>query len=234
MFPARYFPVPEASVGDHIGLVDAVSAEAVLARTTIHTATFSDLGPAASLAVNLAEGTGGTASRTDVRLDEFLAAAGRGLACTYRIAVRVTNVDDDVYRARVLVRGRALEPRYRMRYLSASERWARDARAVLRSPGRAKDVPITASLVPVAARGGRWQVQVQVAVDPDELVLLPSEAGKRGNWEVGALLADEKARRSWEWLGVSEVRKSGDEGATVVLHEALVDSLAPGSYECPT
>jgi len=75
-----------------------------------------------------------------------------------------------------------------------------------------------------------------VVLDPNSMVLLhagPGSKETKGNWEVGALLSDADARRSWEMIGVSELRGAHEKGGAMpaVVHERTVEGIRPGAYE---
>jgi len=200
MFPARYYPVDESRIGDHIGLVDQIGAEAILSRTSIYTA-FSgaaDNPLATSLGASLADFTGGGYNRGPAGLARFVRGVGRGCECIYRIGlVPPEGGDAGVHKVTVEARGRRLPNSYRVQFLSPADRWMRSARAVLAAPDSARDIPLSAAIVPVASRAGGWDARVQVALDPSSMALVPPGPGSKetkGSWEVGALLSDEGAQ----------------------------------------
>lgn len=120
----------------------------------------------------------------------------------------------------------------RRSHLGQAERYMRTARALLSDPDSAADVPIACAILPVAGDRRGWGVKVQIAVDPDRLYSVPMGGTTKGNWEVGALLADADAKNTWEMLAISEVRRSGGTGSSVViLHERTFDGLRPGRDE---
>lgn len=233
--PARYYPVDESRVGDHIRLVEEVGAEATLSRVAVYSA-FSgekanDL--AVNLGANLADYTGGGYNRSLSGLSDLTRQAGAKCACTYRIGLLPPEAHaGHIYRLVVEVRDRRLPNTYRVQYLSEADRWMRSARAVLANPDSAKEVPLVASILPVSAGREGWDVKVQVALDVPSVALLPGESGNKGSWEVGALLFDLKARRTFEMLGISELRRSGRaESRMAVLHERTIEGIRPGTYE---
>jgi hypothetical protein len=86
----------------------------------------------------------------------------------------------------------------------------RSARAVLAAPARAQDVALAAAVIPLAAGKRGWDVSVQVTLAADALLQLPRQAESAGSWEVGALLADDRGRKSWEMLGVAALKRTGE------------------------
>jgi len=234
MHPARYYAADEGRIGDHIGLVDEIAADAMMARATIHTAFVGDDENelAATLGTNLAQLTGGSSSANVRELSELTASAGRDCECIYRLGLKPPPKSDNVYRVGVEVRGRKLPGTFRATYLSPAERWMRAALAVLADPDSAVDVPLAVAIVPVAGRKGGWDVKVQVALNPDYLLSIPAGQASNRNWEVGALLWEANGNRSREMLGVSEARADTDEiGGVAILHERTFTKIRPGQYQ---
>ncbi len=236
MFPARYYPeVDETQVGDHIGLVDEVGAQATTARTAIYAA-FSgenenDLG--VNLGANLADFTGGGYNRGVHDLTDLTRRAGRGCECVYRLGMAPPGGKSGaVHRVTVEIRDRQAPNTYRVQYLNAADRWMRSAQAVLADPDASTDLPLVAAIVPVAGRDGTWDIAVRVTSSPKSLALLSGASGIRGSWEVGALLWQEDGRKRWELLAISEIRKQRDDATgTAVLHERVIEGVPPGTYE---
>lgn len=232
LHPTRHYPAPDL---DHNALLEQIGAEATLSRTSIFTAYSGGDSEmlAQNLGANLADYTGGGFNRASVDLSKLTDRAGRGCACLYRLALQPPDeASTRIYTARVEVRDRTLPYRYRVTYLSDSERWLRKARSVLSDPGAAREIPLVAAIVPSATRGKRWDVKIQVAVELSSLELVPSEGEQISRWEVGALLANDGAEEHWEMLGLSNLHRRGDgDTHVVVLHERVFEGLAPDGYE---
>jgi len=131
----------------------------------------------------------------------------------------------------VRVRGRALPHDYVTQWLTDMDRWLRKAQSVLADPQGARDLPITAGLVPVRSDSGRWELRAQVALDLAALTMLPSATGRQGAWEVGAALERLDGEGSWEMLGLSEIKSEGKGASEAwVVHERRFLHLSPGSY----
>lgn len=237
--PGRFYSIP---VSDHVALLDELGAEATLSRTSIYPAFTGESTPnyfpwirgfPVNLGANLADFTGGSYSRGTTDVAGLVDGAGRESSCFYRIGILPPETAGDrVFRVRVEVHNRTLPGRYRVRILDELDRWWRRARYVLAHPGQARDVHVTASIVPVRASHGNWDGKVQVGLDVESLFLLPSAKGRTGNWEVGALLVNVDTRKSWEMLGVSELRRPSAVGRSVtILHERLFEGMHPGEYE---
>jgi hypothetical protein len=145
-----------------------------------------------------------------------------------------------VYQARVEVRGRNLEPRYRVSFLNELDRWIRGARNVLRNPARANDISVGAALLPVKASGGAWDLAVQLALDTGSIEFIPAPGGSaatggaNASWEAGALLVREGDDRDWEMLGVSGAHRATEGRLTragePVVHEHRLTGVRPGRY----
>ena len=236
MFPARYYPeVDETQVGDHIGLVDEVGAEATTARTAIY-AVYAGEGTnkwGVNLGANLADFTGGGYNRGVHDLTDLTRRAGRGCECVYRLGIAPPGGKSGaVHQASVEIRGRPAPNTYRVQYLNAADRWMRSARAVLADPDASTDLPLLAAIVPVAGRDGTWDIAVRVTLSPKSLALLSGASGIRGSWEVGAFVWQEDGRKRWELLAISEIRKQRDDATgTAVLHERVIEGVPPGTYE---
>ena len=232
LFPARYYGTDR--VGDHNLLLDRLASEATLARTAIYPAYSGDGNDlAVNLGANLADYTGGGYNRGPSDLAALVREAGRRCACIYRLGlVPPGGPRERPYRVTVYVGDRALPHRYRVVNLSDSERWMRSARAVLAAPARARDVALAAAVIPLTADKRGWDVSVQVTFDAEALLQLPRQAQSAGSWEVGALLTDERGRKSWEMLGVSEFKRTGEgKNPSAIRHERRIAGLRPGTYE---
>ena len=237
--PEKLYSISNLS---HTEQVEEIAAEANQTRTRLYTAYMGnrlDSQPwagsyAVNLGANLADYTGGGYNRGSGDLTDLTDRAGRESICVYRIGLRApSGAGTRIFKARVEVRGRPLDNRYRVQFLDEGDRWMRSARNVLARPERARDVYTVAALVPLGASKGRWKVKVQVALDAGSLERV-QEAGERwrGRWEVGALLVRNDGEESWEMLGVSEVLTRTDESGLVpVVHERTFEGLRPGEYE---
>lgn len=119
-----------------------------------------------------------------------------------------------------------------LRQLTEIDHWWREGRAVLADPATAADIPLAVAIVPLRVSDGRWDVSVQVALDPAHLELRRVDGKLTGGWEVGVLLVGRDSRRVWEMLGVSELRRRGKKPiAASVLHRRTISGLPPGRYE---
>jgi len=119
-----------------------------------------------------------------------------------------------------------------VQFLDEVDRWWRSARAVLSDPDNYDEMDVRAALLPRAAADGKWEVTVQVALNTESLMLIPSAGRNRGEWEVGALLARNDSRDHWEMLGRSKLAVTGEKiPGEFVLHERRFGGLAPGAYE---
>ena len=127
--------------------------------------------------------------------------------------------------------GNPVRTTYPVRFLTDLDRWLRDAEEVLLEPGQAMDLPVSAALVPMSASRSGWNVAVQVALDLDSLLLLPTGGSRTGGWEVGAMLTRGDGARNWEMLGVSRLKldQQGVSGQAV-LHQQVFSGLKPGEY----
>ncbi|MFQ5671231.1 MAG: hypothetical protein ACE5HD_12050, partial [Acidobacteriota bacterium] len=194
---------------------------------------FSELaGMAANLGSNLANYSGGHANRDPFDLLDVISTAGRGCSCTYRVAFRPPPMTrDKIYRARVEVHGKNLPYRYRVQYISASERLLRQARTALLMPGALTGLPLRASLVPVAATGDGWNLIVRVGVAIDSLNFMPVAETPIARLDVGARLAKDNSSKAWKMLTGASLR-SRDSRPTgrLLLHEHRFENLPPGRY----
>jgi VWFA-related protein len=231
LFPAQYYGTQG---GDHISLLDRVASEATLARTAIHVAYAGDRGDdgGSNFGANLADYTGGSYNRGPSDMAALVREAGRRCACIYRLGLVPPAVPRQrPYRVTVRVGGRTLPHQHRVLNLSDSERWMRSARAVLATPTRVHDIALAAAVIPLVAGKRGWDVSVQVTLDANALLQLPRQADTAGSWEVGALLSDERGRKSWEMLSVSQFKRSGEgQNVTAIMHERRIDGLRPGTY----
>jgi hypothetical protein len=158
--------------------------------------------------------------------------ARRRCACVYRIGLQPPEGKvRRLHQVSVRVGGRALPRDYITQSLTGMDRWLRKAQSVLADPQAARDLPITAGLIPVRAEAGRWELRAQVALDLAALTMLPSAAGRQGAWEVGAALERLDGEGSWEMLGLSEIRSEGKGASEAwVVHERRFLHLSPGGY----
>jgi hypothetical protein len=231
--------MPAWSIPDHMKLLEKVAATATANRTAINVATmpfFEGLtttvgDKVVSLGSNLAEFSGGIASRTLHDLPLTLDRAGRE-CCMYRLSVQVP--DDPprrTLRAKVAVRGRTLDLSYRVRFYTPQERWFRHARLALLTTVRSSDSQVQLALLPLARREGKWSVEAQVAFALQDLKLVPEMANRTGRWRVGALLHTEDGHASWEMLTLARATLKG-EGSTRLeaLHSRRINDLKPGDY----
>ncbi|MCZ6746517.1 MAG: hypothetical protein O7C74_04805, partial [Acidobacteria bacterium] len=227
------------SIPDHMKLLEKVAATATANRTAINVATmpfFEGLttmvgDKVVSLGSNLAEFSGGIASRTLHDLPLTLDRAGRE-CCMYRLSVQVPeDPPRHTLRAKVAVRGRTLDLSYRVRFYTPQERWFRHARLALLTTSRSPDSQVQLALLPLARREGKWSVEAQVAFALQDLKLVPQMADRTGRWRVGALLHSEDGHASWEMLTLARATFKG-EGSTSLeaLHSRRIDDLKPGDY----
>jgi VWFA-related protein len=239
LYPARFFPVREDSIGDHLALVDEVAAEAALARTAVHSAYSGEdanlytplSNQAVSFGANVATLTGGSYNRSTDDLGKLIGDAGRGCTCTYRIGlVPPEKPTQEIYKVKVIAASRMLPYEGRVRFLDDLDEWMREAEAVLSHPERAKDLDVRAALVPVHVGRGGWEVVAQVALDLDALLLLPAGSRLQGSWDVGALLTRDDGRQSWEMLGISSVTWEPRGSHRTVVHRREFNRLKPGRY----
>jgi VWFA-related protein len=231
-------------------LLDEVAGAATAARTSIHAAFSGEIRPpslhpadfededhttfAVNFGANIADWTGGSYNRGPGTLAALLEAAGRSCECIYRIAIEPTPQDAGrVYQARIVAAGMPLGHPYRVQFLREQDRWLRKAESVLVDPHAESEVSVQATIVPLNRRDGRWDVMVEVALDPDSLVMIPEGERQKGEWEVGALFAGSHTGQAWEMLGVSRLSREPeqvDEGARIV-HRRRFDGLKARGYE---
>jgi len=235
LMPARLFVgTNQQHVMDQVRALDRTAADASLSRTSI-VAAYSGSDPSASainVGANLADYTGGAYSRAAHLVPAVTRGAGRGCRCLYRIAVvPPPRRKDRVYNASVWVHDQRVPRRYRLQQLSHFDRWLREAQAVLATPELMDDLPVTASLTPLANEKGGWRVAVQVAVSADALLLLPSAEGRFGSWEAGALMHRDDGRDPVEFLARSRLSTdSRDVSGNYIVHQRIVEGLEPGSW----
>ncbi|HKQ60375.1 MAG TPA: hypothetical protein VJS92_03760 [Candidatus Polarisedimenticolaceae bacterium] len=211
--------------------------------TTAHAAVFpafagnrlSDGGAPGALAVNfganLADFTGGRYNSGSPGLGSLLAGAARSRCCVYRIALEPPpRPARRSHHATVRVGGQALPWRYRLRFETGIDGWFRRARTVLRNPRQARELPVAAALVPMRNAGGRWDVAVQVALNPDSLAYLPQAEGRQAKWSVGVLLYRLDGDKSWEMLALSRVRRAEGSDSAAIVHARNIEGMRPGRY----
>jgi VWFA-related protein len=181
---------------------------------------------------SLAEFTGGKYNHGMVDMSAFLDATERSCRCIYRLGLVPEEASEGrIYPARVVAAGHALPHRYRVQFLSDSERWIRKARLVLKSPGRARDIAVTAGIIPLTANRRKWTVAVNVVVTTNSMALLPGPEGLTGEWETGALLYRKDGSQVTEMLGVYSVRQNRILTAGgVVVHRRTIEGLPAGEY----
>ena len=227
---------PTADVDDHLPLMESAGAEATTARAKVYPVYSGAIAGTEGLGVNyganLANFTGGRYNRTVNELPSFLAEAGRGPACVYRLGIIPPDHERErPYQALVEVRGRALEARYRVQHLDERDRWLRSALAVLRHPEEARELPLGAALIPHPADRGKWDISVQVAVDPASLAATRATQGVQENWEVGAILTRDNGRADWQMLGLSSMIRGGQATPVPVLHERVIPGAKSGVWK---
>jgi hypothetical protein len=102
---------------------------------------------------------------------------------------------------------------------------------VLANPEAWRELDVGAAVLPLRQHGKRWEARVQVAFDLADLTLTAEADGPAAEWEVAALLFDGAGERHWEMLGVWRASpESGTRLAMPVVHERVIDDLAPGRY----
>lgn len=251
-FPGRLDRIRDSS-GDHYRIANQLAAEATLARTTINTAYMGDrlaITPdqlsavdlsngALSQASFLAEATGGRHNTDLQNLEDLTTGLRTRCACIYRIGLAPQEGDPHgrVHSAKIRVRGRALEPRYRVVFLNELDRWVRTARNVLRDPAASRAIGVGAALVPVAQPDGLWEVAVHVAFDMSSIEFVGSPgaaAGSDASWEAAALMSRMEDDKSWEMLGLGGAHSSAGPGerghGQAVLHQNKLTDLKSGVY----
>jgi hypothetical protein len=237
LFPGEVYGV---AASDHVSTTNQVAALATAAQTAIHTARVGGEGrvpslPAAAraLGTRFAEGTGGRANRGAGDLRAVLAAAGSRGRCLYVLGIQPPLQPDPsrIYTARITARGVPLAALPHIQFRTGA-RWLAAAAAVLEDPARARDVPLAAAIVPLAAHRGRWTVAIQVAVEEEALLQLPSSPDRSlGEWEAGAVLRHLDRDAEWEMLATSTLTRPADLRARpVILHERRMAGLRPGAY----
>lgn len=227
---------------DHLRLIEEIGADATQARATLSTAFAGDVRVnqqwvqdwAVNIGANFADFTGGSYNRAPNDLSGMVDSVGRAPDCIYRIGLEPPDpTEGAMYTAKVALRDRLLPYRYRIQHLTESDKWWRKTLDVLDDPRQARDVGVVASVVPVHASRGRWDVNVQVALDIDTLELLERGEKQSGQWEVGALLIRDRGYgKKWEMLGQASLARKGEgESQAVVLHQRELVGLEPGTYE---
>lgn len=232
---ARQLRGASALVPDLLELSQDVGGSATASRTVVYPlACGSARSLTFNLGANLADQTGGEHNRLTREVGELLARAGRGCPCIYRIGLEMEERSKSfVLRTKVRARGLTLPSRYHVQHLTDADRWMRKAQLVLANPEAWRELEVGAALVPVAARGKRWDARVEIGLDLAALqVALGEDDRQTAEWEVGALLSDGEGRRQWEMLGI--YRASPDARGrieSIVLHERPLGGLDPGHYE---
>lgn len=220
--------------------VEAVGAEATLARATIHPLVVSmDPLPGALGAqstgfnATLAESTGGSYNRGPLDLDRAVTAATTGCRCRYVLGFEPpAGGSPSIASVSVTARGVRQRALYRVRMISEEDRFLRRASAVLENPGSATDIAVGAAIRPASAAAKRWDLAVEVAADARTMALLPRGATKQeGGWEVGARLQRLDTNAVWEMLATSAAT-TGAAGApeTLVVYRHDFTGLAAGRY----
>ncbi|HKQ98393.1 MAG TPA: hypothetical protein VJV75_10990, partial [Candidatus Polarisedimenticolia bacterium] len=223
----------------HYTLTESVGAEATTAHAAVYpmlTGMIPPLGVMGDQMINLqatlAESTGGAYSRDTRDTDRLLGTVGRGCRCRYVLAFKP--VDDASHRVAsvsVTARGVRLPALYRVRPLSAEDRWLRQASAVLEEPRTAHDLVVGAALRPVRAGERRWDLSAEVAFEARSLALLPHGPAREGGWEVGARLQRLDGLGTWEMLATSSaVTGAAGPPDAVLLNAQPFTGLSPGRY----
>jgi VWFA-related protein len=227
---------------DHLQLIEEIGADATQARATLSTAFAGDIRVtqpwvqdwAVNLGANFADFTGGSYNRALNDLSAMVDSVGRAPNCIYRIGLEPPDpTKGSMYTAKIALRDRLLPFRYRIQHLTESDKWWRKTLDVLDDPRQARDVRLVAAVVPTRASRGRWDVNVQVALDIESLELLERGDKQSGQWEVGALLIRDRGYgKKWEMLAEASLARKGEgESEVVVLHERELTGLEPGTYE---
>ena len=241
LYPSRLFAgLDDIEVRDLNSDLEKVGADAVLSRTNITAAFTGDyLGPnaedveyAINVGANLADYSGGSYNRATHLLPELTGKAGRGCRCIYRIGVEPPPMRrDDLYHATVYVHDRKIPRGLRLQHLTRFDRWLREANAMLLSPEGATDLTVTASLHPTSIEKGRWKLTVRVAVDAEQLLLLPAAGGKTGSWETGALMYREPGTDARELLANSYMRVEDQAvPGCSIIHQRVLERIKPGEW----
>jgi len=228
-----------ADVPDHFSGLEELAAAATGSQTVVYAASVGEgrvgsaIRPEALvLTDNLADFTGGGYNRRRIDLARLTDGAGRGCRCIYRIGLVPPNSPRrDVLQAKVTARGVVLDYRYRVRFLAAPERWMREAQAVLADPESARDIDVSAAILPESADTKSWDVSIDVSFDTRSLAFIPDAGGSVGSYEVGALLQSANGSRPVELLDAARVRATGEDvpGGPVV-HTMMISGLKPGDY----
>ena len=229
------------SIEDHMKLLGTLAGTATANRTAINVATmpaamslelkFGLSDEVGNLGWNVADFTGGVASRNRFDVEETMDRAGRE-CCLYRLSIEVPdNPPRSTLHAKVAVRGKMLNHSYRVRFYTPQERWFRNAHLALLTTSRSVDHEIQLALLPLARREGKWDVEAQVAFALQDLELQPVAGERTGRWRVGALLDRVDGHKSWEMLTLAEARLKGS-GPTGLeaLHSKVLERLNPGEY----
>ena len=234
--PGVFYPVSYSvfRTGDHEKTLEEVGAEATTSRVTLYPITVTgvdDSDEPAALGSRLAEYTGGRSNHGLMDLFDVLRSSRERSDCFYRVAFDPPVAGKRrVHQARVSIAGRESRSFYRVRYMTEDDRLGRRARAAMRGLLDASPLSLSAALVPRSA-GQRWSLAVQVALDPSQLLSLPSESVSLSAVDVGALLYREEGKESWDMLTGSELRRHGEAtGSRWLLFERTVDDLKPGHY----
>jgi hypothetical protein len=236
MMPSQLFiGVDKPHVGDLVRTVDAVAADANRSRTAVAAAyAGSDPSPSAiNVGASLADYTGGSYSRAAYQIPALTRKAGRGCRCLYRIGVEPSpRKTDRILNASVWVHDRRVPRKFRLQHLSGFDRWLRGAQAALATPELMNDLPLTASVTPLAKNeNGSWSVALQVVVSADALYLLPATGEEHGSWETGAILYREHDGKAQEFLARSRLSAAArDLSGNYIVHQRLIEELRPGSW----
>lgn len=225
--PAGLYPGARHRM-DQMPAVTEIAAAAVASRVAIHAVAPEGAGTVGQL---LAEFTGGSYNRNRFDYSSALDVARNRCACSYRLGLEPVAGDlGRTHDVLVKVRGRSIA-NLRVRSYSRADRWMRKARGVLARPSVVRDLPLAASIEPVRAEKGRWDVRVQVALSGGALVRLPAGPSGTAEWECGALLVLEEGKQTWELLGVNSMSASSAAAAPGwFVHEQVIRGVPPGRY----
>ena len=234
LYPGRLF---NRNISDQMIRTEELGAAATGSQTVIHPAfvgnsTDADASEATDFGYLLANYTGGRHNSAHATLSQMTDDIRNRASCVYRIGLLPPEGGRrDYYPIRLWVRNRIVADELRVQFLSEKERWLRKARAILVRPEFASDVPLAAALIPIKAEGKFWRMQVQIAVDLDTMILVPSAGGRRGLWEIGALLIRDDGKETWEMLGNSTIQ-TGEDGPIRIaaVHQKEFTRLRAGSY----